>query len=219
MPAFGWRRVGRQESDGRTGHEVEQALGPVVDARKGAPLRVEQRRHQHRGADSESDGDRHADPTPTAPPILQQHQEHQRPDEVELLLDRQRPRVLQRRGRGELGEIGLVGENQVPVVHVEQGGDGVAPEARKVDEAVGARAAEESVADEVQRKRQHDEEQRRQQAPGPAPPEGDQVDSARADPLLQQEVATRKPDRTKTGRPRGSLPGPIRSAGGTPPHP
>ena len=141
--ALGWRARRRQEGDGRTGHEVEQArVGPVVDAR-GIHAGVEQRRHQHRGAHSESDGDRHADPTPAAPPVLQQHQEHQRPDEVELLLDRQRPRVLERRGRGELGEIGLVGENQVPVVHIEQGGDGVAPEARKIDEAVGARAAEE----------------------------------------------------------------------------
>ena len=80
-----------------------------------------------------------------------------------------------------------MGENQVPVVHVEQGGDGIAPQPGEIDEAVGAGAAEEGVADQVERERGHDEEERRQQPPGPASPEGGQVDAARADPLLQQE--------------------------------
>ena len=117
-----------------------------------------------------------------------EEQEHERPDQVELLLDRQGPGVLERRGRGELCEVRLVRENGVPVVHVEQGRDGVAPQAREVDQAVGAGAAEEPVEDEVERECRDDEEERGQEALGPPAPERRQADAARAHPLLEQET-------------------------------
>ena len=127
----------------------------------------------------------------------EQEQEHERPHQVELLLDRQRPRVLQGRGRRELGEVRLVGEDGVPVVDVEQGRRSRRRAGRRGRSARWRRAAEPRVDDEVERQRDHDEEQRRQQAPGPPPPEGGQADAARSAPLLEQQGRDRKPDSTK----------------------
>ena len=114
-------------------------------------------------------------------------QEYQRPDEIELLLDRQRPRVLERRRRGELSEVRLVGVDQVPVVDVEQRGDGVTPQPGQVDEAVGTGTPETAVQDEIQAERGHHDEERRQEAPGPSTPEAGQADATGVDPLLQQQ--------------------------------
>ena len=186
-PRAGLRARGGDEGHGRPGHQVkEPGVGSEVDPRRIRP-RVEEDGHQDRRQDPQGDRQGHTDPAPRAPSPVQQEQEHQRPDQVELLLDRQRPRVLQRRGRRELGEVGLVRVDGVPVVHVEQGGDGVAPQAREVDEGVGAGGPEMGVQDQVEGERANDEEEGRQQPPRPPSPEGGQVDAAGAAPLLEQQ--------------------------------
>ena len=176
-----------QEGQGRPRHQIEKArVGAVVDARR-IRRRIEQDRHQDGRPDTQHHGDRDAEPAPAAASVTQEHEEDQRPDEIELFFDRQGPGVLQRRWRGELGEVRLVRVNEVPVVDVEQRGDGIAAQARQIDQTVGAGSAEHGIADEVEGQRRHHEEERRQQAAGPAPPERSQVDAAGPDPLLQEE--------------------------------
>ncbi len=118
---------------------------------------------------------------------MQEQQKQGRPHQVELLLDRQRPRVLERRRRRELGEVRLVGEDQMPVVDIEQRGEGFPPESGQVDQAVGARAAEGGIEEQVQRERRDHQEESRQQPPSAPAPERDEVDTTRADPFLEQQ--------------------------------
>ena len=51
-------------------------------------------------------------------------QDQERPDQVVLLLDGQRPRVLERADRQVPGEVAVAGHDLLPVGHVEQGGQG-----------------------------------------------------------------------------------------------
>ncbi len=103
----------------------------VVDTR-GVKARVVEDRHLDRRGGGQRQGDAgqprsHRD----RPPALADHPDpdHQqpRPHDVELLLDGQRPQVVQRRGRTELLEVGDVVEDLPPVVDVEQGRDHLAP--------------------------------------------------------------------------------------------
>ncbi len=81
-----------------------------------------------------SDGERRR-PRTTAgngapPPSLQRERggAQQREHQVELLLDRQRPEVQQRRLAAERGAVLVAGGHEPPVGHIGQGADGVAPQ-------------------------------------------------------------------------------------------
>ena len=101
-----------------------------------------------------------------------------RPEQVELLLHRQRPQVQEHRRAAELVEVGLVGEDEVPV--------GDVPERRQ-----GGPAQPRHLAvvedDHVGQDHGHHHEERREQAAGAADPEPHQVDRAGGAPLGEQQ--------------------------------
>ncbi len=111
-----------------------------------------------------------AGPAPAAPA---QHRQHdQRPHQVELLLDRQAPGVVERRGDAEHVPVADVGQHPVPVGDVPEGGEHVAPEAGAV--GLGGEPQQ-------QRRDAHDQhEHGGQQAPRPPCPEPAEADAAGA---------------------------------------
>ena len=145
--------------------------------------RIEEERHFEGGGDRACDGDdeEHAQRTPD----LHDAEEHQWPDEIELLLDRERPGVDQR--RRQPGHVEVVGaaQNEVPVGHVEEGGQCVTAQ-RRVGPGRDEDPVEDGDPDE------HDEE-RRQQPPGSTGPEGAQFDGAPLAPLHDQQRGDEEP--------------------------
>ena len=109
---------------------------------------------------------------------------HQRPEQVVLLLDGQRPRVLQRRRRRPVTEvIGVLGDEQ-PIGHPEQGGHGFVAQ-------VGGGFCGEQFAGGHHGQHHHD--QRGQQPPGSSNPEAFQTDPAGAADLVQQQRGDQEP--------------------------
>ena len=105
-------QVDQDRSDRAHEQRLRPGVGAVVDARRVVPGRVEHRHqhgrsHHHRQRGAEQRAHRPREP---------QHPEHdERPDQVELLLDRERPHVPERRRLGELIEVRLPGEDELPV--------------------------------------------------------------------------------------------------------
>ncbi len=157
---------------------LHPGVGAVVDARGvRAGLRPEQ---EHQGRGHPDEHDQAPRDVPLAAQPRQQDEEQRREDQVVLLLDGQGPHVAEGRGGAELGEVGLPGEDEAPVRHVEQAREGVAL-AR-----LGHRGAEEEAGGD---RRQGDGgDQRRQQAFGAPDVELDQVD--RAPPVVLGEQQT-----------------------------
>ena len=129
--------------------------------------RVVQDRHLDRG---DRDTGEHADEQRLA--ALAPHREHQhqdeRPEQVELLLHRERPHVLQQRRATRALEVREVAEDEEPVLDVEQRGDHLAAE---LVEHVG------EEEDRVQRHHEEHGEERREQSTGPAVPEPLEADA------------------------------------------
>ena len=109
----------RQDGAGQQPHGV--GVGSEVDPRRivGGRVAVDDRQHEHQsGRQQRPDPRDPAHPGCSAHPPGQDQQP--RPDEVELLLDRQRPQVLEhRRAAGRL-EVALVGQDVDPVGDVGQ---------------------------------------------------------------------------------------------------
>ena len=103
--------------------------------------------------------------------------EDERPDEVELLLDRQAPQVAQQRRIG--GVVGHVAEDLAPVAEVEQ-------RPRQVASHVASRRRRADDQRDGGDHQQHHEEGRQQPA-GPPQPELSEVDPAVALALLDQQ--------------------------------
>ncbi len=120
----------------------------------------------------------HPEQQPAAPEQLHPGGEDERPEEVELLLDRERPEVGEERGALELVEVGLVAEDEVPVGDVGERGDRVA--AQLVD-AVGL----DDRGGDHRHRDQHPD--RRQQPPRPPQPEAPQPHVPAAAELAQQQ--------------------------------
>ena len=157
----------RQQPDG-------VGVGAVVDA-GGVAAGVEEDPGQ--GDRAEGAGE-DADQQPAAPEQLHPGGEDERPEEVELLLDRERPEVAEERGPLEALEVGLVGEDEVPVGEVGERGDRVA--AQLVDPV--------RLDDRGDDHRHRDEDaDRRQQPPRPPHPEAPQPHVAAAAELAQQQ--------------------------------
>ena len=122
-------RTGQRPHHG--GHAPEQQLPcPGVGAEIG-PVGTEAVRrhpHPHRRADRQDHGDHAQAERPAMPPPRSdeedQLRQHQRPDQVVLLLDGERPGLLDRVDRRELGEVSVSGDDLLPVGDVEERGQG-----------------------------------------------------------------------------------------------
>ena len=160
----------------------EQALGagvrPVVQPGRVDPPARQERHQQGRSEGTGECGEGQPELPATAGQSAQGDR-NERPEQVELLLDRQRPRVQQRRRLGELVEVTLPGEHEPPVRAVAQGGQRVGAKAGPV----GRVGHEVDVRGNPQQ-RQH---QSRGEAAGPANPERLEADAARALPLGDQQ--------------------------------
>ena len=163
------RQAGPQHQPGHA------ALRAVVGA--GGIGRLVEERHQH--GRKQRDGD-HGPEQPVGPLAEQGQQpdESEGPEQVELLLDGQRPQVPEQRRPFELVEVGRVIQDQVPVHRVGERREQVAAEP-------GQLLADEQHAD----RSDHDQqgEHRREQAPGPAEPEVPDPDLTRAAVFAQQQ--------------------------------
>ena len=167
----------RAHEDGR-GARVGAEVGP-----RGALGRVEEkhRRHRQAGQDRRDDEQR-----ARRPPEDDEHPEdEQRPDDVELLLDGEAPRVLEGRGRGEQLPVALVREDGPPVGDVAQGREGVPAERR---ELVGL--GEDARVD---RDGRHEGEERRKQTTRAADPERSERDAPRAAVLGEEDRRDQEP--------------------------
>ena len=122
-------------------------------------------------------------PTSSAAPALAPHgedeHEDQRPEQVELLLHRQRPHVLEQRRAPRALEVREVAEDEEPVLDVEQRGDDLAPQ---LVEHVG------EEQDGVDRHHEEHGEERGEEAAGPPVPEPLQPDPAVLLPVGQQQA-------------------------------
>ena len=192
-----------RQGEGQGGPDEEgegPGVGAVVDA-GGVADGGEEEAHLHRrpngGGQREDDQD-----LPAAHPSHPgQHDE--RPHQIELLLDGQRPQMSEWRGRPELGEVGDVLEDVPPVAVVEDARDQVAAHGRQL------RAVEERHP--AQGDEQHHEE-RREQAPTPADPELPQPDPAAAVVLGREQIRDEVARTGRRTRPRrAGPPGPRRS--------
>ena len=158
-------------------------VGAVVD-----PGRVEAGAVEHRHQDDRDErrperhqGQARADlrARPHLGNELQPDQQQEGPEDVELLLDRQRPEVVERLRRRELGEVGDVMEDQPPVLEVEERA------ARGLAEVGGLVRADHGHPGH-DHDQQHD--QRREQAPRPGEPEPREVDPPPSLHLREQQV-------------------------------
>ena len=140
-------RVREHEHTGETGDLEDDASEPAThrspdrDARLPVPRRAgllrpsyrsrrtagnvhgsKERKHQGSRDGGADQGDHQDRPRSVALPPQQQADEDERPDQVELLFDRQRPCVLQRRWSLEQREVVLRGEHRTPVRDVTERG-------------------------------------------------------------------------------------------------
>ena len=111
-------------------------------------------------------------------------QDQERPDQVELLLDGQRPQVPERRGRAELGEVGDVVEDEPPVAEVE--------DPRRQVAAQGGQLAPVEQRGPAHGHEQH-HEQGGQEPSGPPDPEVLQPDPAVTAVLGHQQIGDQVP--------------------------
>ncbi len=151
-------------------------VGAVIHPRRVRAGHVDQG-HGQRGQGRSGPG--HAGPEAAGPAGLEDHEQEQRPDQVELLLDGQRPQVLERWRRPELGEVRVVRQRLPPVAGVGDRGEQRRPERGQLGRLDHGRG-----------RGHHDEQDRqgRQQPPGPPGPESAQVQPAVPVPLGGQQV-------------------------------
>ncbi len=174
---------GHADGESRADEDVlAPCVGPLVQARDRRATLIRQP-HVDGGDERTRHGDAEDGPEPPvraeAPSETQQQQGHRWPDDVELLFDRERPHVLERRRQGGEVEIVAAAEDEVPVGHVEQAGQRVEP---KIGEL--ARAGEHLGVDG--HPQQHDQ-QSGQQPAGPPGPELSQSDGEASAPLADEQ--------------------------------
>jgi hypothetical protein len=100
-------------------------VGAVVDARRIGVGVVEDRHLERR--DRDADEHAHEQRAAALAPHAEHEHEDERPQQVELLLHRQRPHVLEQRWPARALEVGEVAEDEEPVLDVGQRGDHLAP--------------------------------------------------------------------------------------------
>ena len=116
-----------QQNADRGAHKdvLGPGVGAVIEAAR-VDARPVEGRHRHGRGHRTQYRDRRQDPGRT--PQLEHTQDHERPDEVELLLDGQAPGMEDRGRSRHQREVALPGEDLVPVAEIEQCAEGVAPE-------------------------------------------------------------------------------------------
>ena len=200
---------GRAPSDERQRHAHQQFAGPGVGAVVGEAVVARSGRWTTTPGRTIRARPR---PTTAAPqrrrPPTERHQPHERQGEqqVELLLDGQRPQVDQRRGRSEQRAVVRAGCSQPPVGHVAERREHVAPEPGPGTDAPAG------LED-------HDRGQRHQgggqQPAGPPLPEPGPRQPARAGPLVERQRGDEEPGQGEEGRhAEVATPGLRRSRGG-----
>ena len=201
---------GHAEGDAEAGREFEPAAAPSGEQRRqhgagehdlhpgvGAEVRpaltpagLEEgphRRRRQQRADAGDDADGHVQRRPQAG----QAPDHQRPRQVELLLDGERPRVAKDRRRGRRLEVVRARLDVAPVGDVEEGGDGVLAEPGEGATRRQQGGVEPGGGDHQQ--------ERGQEAAGPARPEPSEVDGAGAAALVEQERRDQQPAQDEEG--------------------
>ncbi len=169
--------AGERHGQGRPDEEGEHpGVRAVVDAGRIAVGDEEDAHLDGRGGSGREGEDDHGAPVVQ---VLHGRQDQERPEQVELLLDGERPEMAQRRGRAELGEVRDVVEDEPPVAEVE--------DARRQIAAEGAQLAAIEQRGPSHRDEQHYEEGR-EQSTGAADPELSQGDPAVPSVLGDQEV-------------------------------
>ena len=171
---------GRPHPQRAQGGAEEQGRRPRVRAQvEAVDRRPGPRQPDRPGGEHDAARGRHGHQPPHAA-ASQRPPGHERPDQVELLLDRQAPDVGERAGLRERLPVARAPDDVEPVAAVGQR----APQVLADDRAgLGGGHERGEQPDAGQ-----EEEQRRQQAAGPAPPEDLQRDAARAVVLGQQEA-------------------------------
>jgi hypothetical protein len=163
-------------------------VGPIGPGRD-VQLGHQHRRHDRQDATRDHDGGRaaiagaHAIVAGVPPRAHSRKQQrdglqHQRPDEVELLLDAERPQVQQWRGGPVEGEV-AAGRDEAPVANVEQTPQQVSAEAGPAEHR--GRGQGPHADDE------EDQQRGRHEAGHPAGPEAGEVDPAVRHDVAQQQ--------------------------------
>ena len=128
------RRTAEREPRRERGADEDRRdarVGAVVDARRvGRVVEVERpRQRRDRGSDrGEQHGDRRRPPRPHP----HEHGDDQRPDQIELLLDREAPRVVERRRRAEDRPVVAAREDRAPVREIADRRERVAADRREL---------------------------------------------------------------------------------------
>ncbi len=164
-------------------HGLRACVRAVVHARR-ITARLVERDHPERGRDRTAerehtdDRDRGAwlEPTPSEP---QRAEDHERPEQIELLFDRERPEVQQGRRCGEGAEVRLARDDEVPVDDVPERREDVGPELVETDRWCQYGG--------VHQHRAEHHEQCGEEPPRPAGPERQEVDPVRPVPLADQQ--------------------------------
>ncbi len=124
---------GHTDGQGGTDQDVlAPGVGALVEAHHRRPALVLEPHVDRRSDGADHGHGRRGPETPRRPqpPTEVEHDEDDgRPHDVELLLDGERPHVLEHRGLGRGGEVVPSAHDEVPVGHVEQGGQRVEAEA------------------------------------------------------------------------------------------
>ena len=169
----------RGERGERRTHQqcLRARVGSVIDARRiGAG--VEEDCHQRGRAEREPDQNR-GEHLRARAHEAHQDQQRDRPQQVPLLFDRERPRVGEGRRRLERLEVRRAVEDEPPVGYVEQRREAVTADRPELGRL--------RPHDGVDRDPDQQEEERREQAAGASRPEGLEIDPAGVLALGQQE--------------------------------
>ena len=175
-PAVGSR--GQPDAEGGADEEgLGSGVGAVVDAR--VVVRVVEA--EDTGPHGARDGpeEEHERDHPARAHERHEPEDDEGDEDVELLLDRKRPRVPQGRGTAGGPEVLVALDDQAPVHDVAEGGEDVTADLA-TDRVVGPHEAVDD--DEAE-----DEEEPRQQPPGPPLVEGEGVDVPAVDLLLDEQ--------------------------------
>ena len=176
-PAVGQRgRSPEEREQGAHEDRRDPGVGAVVEA-AGVLSGLVEDGHPH-GRRRGHSGHRKCDGTEPASEPAQQHHEDQGPQQVELLLDGERPQVAQQQRTSELLEVRAVGGDEVPVGRVRQRRQDLRPQLGRV-------VTEEEHHDDAGAGQQ--EVERGQEPAGPAGVEAAHTDGARTVVLLQEE--------------------------------
>ena len=166
-------------------HRLGAGVGAVVHPRQGRVVsRRVQVHHPDRRGNGAEERDRAHDQVRAgnaeAPPAQQQHAEHdRRPEQVELLLDRERPEMQHRRRAGERREVRLARPMKCQFTTYPSDAS-TSPRSVSSPREGASTAAYTSTASEHH-------EQGRQQASRASGPERTERDAARPIPLAEQE--------------------------------